>query len=347
MISTSKIEFRSRGRGPVPIWEEESVDALKQADEQGNWVEIAEKWHLFENALFPNVLQVQMVRYLYRFGFDRIVRAVDNVHQTPVAMYIAAVLSTEQRLHLANSSNNPRVQFSCVHQTLSTHPKPAQLLPREQQLLTKLLLKIANESSRWDAWMRVFNSYPLRYPALQVPLGRALATAPIAALKTYVDSINLHATTAKPEGSRRCVAECLREFKETAIAEHRKFVWTYAHERWLTWRFDQASRDSYLFGINWSQLDYALVAYAVECMDEDAREKTKEAISSELGLVETTWHESLSCCLTQWNCLLSQFQPFARADYAIQSGEDWLTETRTYRPSASVSDYLTMMFRIN
>jgi hypothetical protein len=82
-------------------------------------------------------------------------------------------------------------------------------------------------------------------------------------------------------------------------------------------------------------------------MDEDAREKTKEAISSELGLVETTWHESLSCCLTQWNCLLSQFQPFARADYAIQSGEDWLTETRTYRPSASVSDYLTMMFRIN
>jgi hypothetical protein len=347
MLSTSKAEFKPRQSGPVPIWEEESVDEFRQADEQGNWVEIADKCHVFRNALFPNWFQMQTVRYLYRYGFDRLIRALGNVNQTPVAMQVAVALSNEEKLCLANASDNRHIQFICVLQTLSGHPKPTQLPHAEKQILTDLLLKVANEDTRWEAWMQVFNLHPLRYPALQAALGEALAVAPERAVKTYVNTIGLYAKPAKPDESRRCVAECLREFRRAATPERRCALWTVAHERWLTWEFDRTIHDRYLFEISWSELDYAVVAFAVECMDEDARNKAKDAISSELRLVETAWNESLSHCVTQWNRQLSKFQPYAHACATIGAGGDWLTETQTYRPSELVTDYLKMMFEIN
>jgi hypothetical protein len=343
-VSSCKVEFKSRGTAARPIWEQEAVDAFRQADERGNWVEIAEKWRPLESALLPNPLQEQMVRYLYRYAFDRLERALRNVSETPVTMRVAAALTTEQRLKLANSSHNPRIQFSCVHLTLHTHTRRAQLLPGEQLLLSDLLVKVANESPIWEAWMRIFNAYPARYPALQAPLGRALASAPLAAIKTYVDSINLSPTPAASDESRRRVAECLRNFKETATPDLRKFLWEHAHDRWQEWEFGRADQNTHLLAINWSQLDYAIVAYAVECMEKDACEKVRKTISEELNVIETTWHESLSSCITRWYRILSQFQPYARADFAIQSGGDWLAGTEAYAPSASLSDYVKMMF---
>jgi hypothetical protein len=102
MLSSSTVEFTFRQSSSVPVWEREAVETFRRADEKGDWVGIASECRRFENAFLPNVLLVQIVRYLYQYAFSQLVRALSRVRQTPLAMQIAAALSAEQRLYLAN-----------------------------------------------------------------------------------------------------------------------------------------------------------------------------------------------------------------------------------------------------
>jgi hypothetical protein len=70
------------------------------------------------------------------------------------------------------------------------------------------------------------------------------------------------------------------------------------------------------------------------------------AVREELGQLDDVWHNSITDIVTAWNQLLSQFQPYARASEISKSGEDWLTESRTYLPFDPAKDtYLAMKYR--
>ncbi len=270
---------------------------------------------------------------LYRYWGDRLVQGLANLHQTPVAMQVVDVLTVEQRLRLSLVSDNPYVQLASTYQTLTGgRRRPEKLCSSEQQLLSELLLKVATDDPRWAAWMQIFNTYPIRCRTLQPSLGQALAQVPDAAIGTYVNSIWLYPKQTIPDLGRQSVAECLREFRANASPERRTTLWALAHERWLNWCFNREDPNQHLFKIHWCDLDYAVVAYACECMDEAGRTAALETIRAELGTLDDAWHASFSDLITNWNRLLSRFQPYARAVSIIGSKEDWLTEERTYRP---------------
>jgi hypothetical protein len=112
------------------------------------------------------------------------------------------------------------------------------------------------------------------------------------------------------------------------------------------WGFDRANPNQQLTAINWSDLDYAVVGYARECMDEAARNSTMNCIRAELQTLEHSWHASFTDILSCWNRLLSQFQPYAHATFIANTAEDWMPEIRTYLafdPSANA--YTNLMFR--
>jgi hypothetical protein len=146
---------------------------------------------------------------------------------------------------------------------------------------------------------------------------------------------------------RRNVADCLRAFRATADADQRAFLWRCAHERWLAWRFDQTNPNAHLFVVNWSELDYAVVAFARECLDDAGRRKAMDGVRDELQILEDRWHLSVSDIVTEWNRLLSQLQPYAHASHVVVSGEDWLPEGKTYLPfDPSTDGYLVMKYRL-
>jgi len=348
LISSFTVEFTSRGGASEPIWEREAVEQLRLAEVQGDWANIGDRWRPFDQIVFPNALQIQVVRCLYRCGIDHLVHALTNLRQTAVAMQVTSTLDVDQRLLLGIASDNPYIQFSCVYQTFSGRQTPQQLLSDEQQLLTSLLLRVANDTPRWSGWMRVFNTYPLRYPALQGALGQALAAAPDAAIEAYINSINLHPKQAGPNAGRQCVAACLREFRVSAAAARQTALWMLAHERWLEWRFNRADPDQHLFKINWSELDYAVVGYACECLDDAGRNRAMDFIRGELQELDDSWHASVSDITTTWNRLLSQFEPYAHAGRAMKTGDDWLTENREYWPfDQSKEEYVMMKFGVS
>ena len=345
LLGSLNVSFSSWKVSTPSIWETEEVERFKQAEARADWVVVAECWKKFTIGIFPSVIITQTVRCLYRYGFDRLVKALSGLCQTPIAMLVAGALIDQHRLDLAIASDNPYVQFACAYQTLSRRQNALQLSVVEQERLTVLLNKVSNNGDQWRSWMLIFNRYPAHYPVLQTPLGRVLATVPELAIENYVGSIDLNTTLiSTPGDSRRYVAECLRTFREVADQDRRRTLWTMAHERWSAWRFDSHDHDKYLFGIGCSELDYAVVAYVIECMDDPERKVVIDSIHQQLIFLDKQWYASISDCITSWNRLLSQFQPYAHAAQAIFANNDWLADRPYYLFDLQGQNYLKMMY---
>jgi hypothetical protein len=263
-------------------------------------------------------------------------------------MVVASTLSTSEKLDLAVASAHPYVQFCCLYQVLSDHRTLKQPLSIDQeQLLTKLLLKVADDGPRWAAWMEVFNAYPLRHPALQTALGMALADGPDTAVEPYVKSIVLYPKQAPADAGRQAVAACLSAFRSKASLARRRELWTLAHKRWTDWEFNRADSNQHLLNINWSELDYAIVGYACECLDATGQSNAMNLIIGKLKALEENWYASITDIVTAWNRLLSAFQPYAHAQAAISSGGDWLGGSQQYLPFDPVSNqYVMMKYRL-
>jgi hypothetical protein len=247
---------------------------------ESDWPVVLSRWQNFQGQaifLFANVLQIQTVRLLYRYGVAHLVKGVSNLHQTPVLVQIAGVLSPEQRLRLATVSDNPHVQFAALYRTLVFDRRPEGLGAAENEHLTSLLLKLCNDAVSWAKWMKAF----LGYQPLQIALGRALAAGPETAIDGYIDSIRLFPWLFTHPTSGALVAECLREFNANAPLERRKLLWSRAHERWLKWDFDRSNPNHPMTNICRSDLDYAVVAYARECLGEAGKESVLNAIRAE------------------------------------------------------------------
>ncbi len=332
--------FGLRGRA---ISEAEGVERFLKADAAGDWATVAD-YLMRAGPLFPSALVNQAVRCANRFGFGRLVTAVAGLRQSLGAIQIANALSRTDRLRLAIASENPCVRFICLFRTVLQQRGATQLSRKEEELVTELLLKVADNGEQWRLWMQAFNRFPTRYGLLQAPLGRALASAPEEAVAAYVGSINLSIPTPQ---TRQCVAECCRAFKESADPTQRRLLWTLAFERWSAWGFSTPGRDGHLVNITASELDFAVVGYAVECLDEMQRGAAMAGIARDLSVVDDEWHSSFSDCLTAWNRLLSRFQPYAHAASAVASGVDWLAEGRHYYFYEPQNErYLTIMYRV-
>lgn len=333
-VSGLSMTFGTRGSGPEPIWEREAVDRLLTVERNCDWGGMGDAWRPFQDLIQASALQCQAVRFLAHADGARLTKAVINVKQVSVAMLVAQILDTRQRLLLALASDNHFIQFACAYVTLNGRRRRPTSLADDAGIFTQLLAKVALDTARWHGWMAVFNAYPLRYPALHPSLGEALADAKEAAIDAYVDSINLfpHPVKQVDEG-RRNVAVCLRAFRARASDEQRKLLWQRAHKRWLVWEFDAANSDTHLLGISRSEIDYAIVGFAMECLDGAEQTQRLTRTGLELHVMEHAWHKSEADIKSSWFRVLSIFQPYAHAMQVRASTEDWQTETRVYYPS--------------
>ncbi len=334
LVGGFSMTFGARGSGPEPIWEREAVDRLLVVESNCDWGNLGDAWRPFQDLIHASALQCQAVRFLAHADVSRLAKAIVNVKQVAVAMLVAQILDTQQRLLLALASDNHFIEFACAYVTLNGRRRRPTSLADDAGIFTQLLAKVALDTVRWRGWMSVFNAYPVRYPALHPSLGEALANAKEAAIDAYVESINLfpHPVKHVDEG-RRNVAICLRAFRARASDEQRKLLWQRAHKRWLAWEFDAASNNTHLLGISRSEIDYAIVGFAVECLDGTEQTQRLTRTGLELHAMEHVWYKLETDIKSAWFRVLSIFQPYAHAMQVGASIEDWLTETRVYYPS--------------
>ncbi|MDC6381009.1 hypothetical protein BW687_012600 [Pseudomonas graminis] len=327
VISGLTMSFTTRGLA-APIWELEAVEQFEKADAESNWIGIAQGWRLIEDGFSPSIAIVQAAQCLDRFAPARLVQAVSALRQTAPVMSVVLSLTPNASLRLGSRSTNPHVQFATAYMSVSQRTSRAPLGEDSKEYLVQLLKNISEDAPRWAAWMRVFNFFPSRFPELQTPLGCVLANANDTALQAYVDAINLHWSGQQ---GRYSVAECLRAFRKSAEVERRKALWGFAYERWMSWRFGLNAAADSLSRIARCELDYALVGYAIECLNDAQRQDMIASLIRTLQTLENDWYPGITDCLSEWNVVLSEMQPLFLAMSIVGTEDDWIDKEATMR----------------
>jgi hypothetical protein len=346
LIGSFAIRFETPGVR-APIWEQEAVDALIEAEQRRDWRGIASNWSAFDLLLLPNSLQTQVTRALARYDAPRLALACDGVYQTMTAMLIAEVLSVPSRLRLGTASQSPFIQFAAVYRTVAGRGRGnVELDAADSDLLEAVLNRMMEVPALWRGTLDLFNAQPAWYQALQAPLGRCLASAPDDALAGYVDTLRLTVLPARPDASRDAIAKCLTAFKTIATPQRRRQLWSLAHAHWTAWDFDHHNPNSTFNEISWSRLDYAVIAYVAECLTPQQREAAINRVIHDLTILDTVWHKTESQIITGWHRLLSRLQPYAAGRDA--SDGDWWENQQIRLPAVLLKDrYLALKYRTN
>lgn len=327
VIAGMKMSYATLGLS-TPIWESEAVEQFKKADSESDWIGIAKGLHLFEDAFFPDIAIAQAAKCLYRFSPQRLVQAVSGLWQTVPIMRVVLSLDSHAALRIASGSANPYVQFATTYRTVLPSANRDPLCDASKELLIRILENVSKDTPRWATWMRVFNLFPSQFPELQAPLGCILAEADDAALQAYVDAIDLNRSC---EETRFAVADCLRTFRDKAEVKKRQALWNLAYRRWTSWNFGLNRADESLTKIARCELDYALVGYAVECLDDAQRQHMLALLIEDLQTVEYEWHPGITHCISKWNTVLSKMQPLYLARSIAGTEADWIDQEPTMR----------------
>lgn len=327
MITSMKMSFTTRGLSP-PIWELEAVERFEKADTESDWIGIAQGWRLIQDGFFPGIAVAQAAQCLDRFSPQRLAQAVSNLRQTAPIMSVILSLTPLAALRLGAESTNHHVQFASAYGAVSSRVNRESLDDMSKAFLIQILETVSKDTPRWISWMRVFNFIPSHFPELQVPLGCALANADNAALQAYIDAISLHGSG---QHTRFAVVDCLRTFRDKAEVKKRRILWNLAYQRWTSWRFGLNEAGQNLIKIARCELDYALVGYIVECLDDAQRQHMLASFIRRLETVEDTWHPGITDCISEWNAVLSEMQPLCLAMNIADPEADWIDQGATMR----------------
>jgi hypothetical protein len=332
--------FSTRSR--TPNSDKETIERFMIADAAADWPTVISDWPRFGDHVFPDAFITQAVRYLQEFSAGTLKSATERVKQTVSVMLVLWSLTVSESLSLALVSSNCYVRICAVLRLLQQgHRHREKMTPTEDALLTQLFLAIASNPSEWGKWMLALNRHPIQYKAIQVSLGHALAQAPDSALSPYVDAIQLSTLGA----ARGVVADCLRAFRSIAPPARQRTLWKLAHERWLKWNFAVGDPHQNLINIGQCELDYAVIGFAVECMNDQELDDAYAALIAELTALDITWHTSVTDFRRSVNRILSRLQPYGHAR-GIQSTDDWLIENRYVLPFDPKTDrYNALLFR--
>jgi hypothetical protein len=342
LLANSKLEFGLQDLGRSPAADRIELDRLKKADEEGDWQWLAERLRWVDLRMVPTTFVNQAVQYLLRFDRKGLVAAASAARQTIYLLQILEPLSDIEGCDLAVDSNNVYCEFAAMYKaslTRNAREDPGDS-PERQKALSCLIEKVGRDSTKWDHWMLTFNRHPMWFSRAALALGQALAELPESAFSAYIDSIVL--TTMRSRG-REVVAETLGAFRGLANLTKRQMMWTLAHERWKLWNFGTGDVGIALINTAHSEVDYALVGYAIECITDAARQQELEAIRSELSALELTWFKDVSAFGKAKNVLLSRFQPYA---HAALEPDNWLAANNYTPVNAEKDRYAALAFGV-
>ncbi|MFU2136457.1 hypothetical protein [Gallibacterium anatis] len=145
-------------------------------------------------------------------------------------------------------------------------------------------------------WFQVFNKYPVRYPWLQLGLGKCLTSATHKQIKYYIDSIDLSINS-------ECIEDCLQYFFNYANQERIHYFCKLAYEKWEKWNFDHKP------SITKSSLDRAIVKHYQDLVTDQKRCEFIQGNINKISYFHNYWFASLDELKKFIYSHLSRIQP--------------------------------------
>jgi hypothetical protein len=320
MLGQMKFQMRVGGYTRTPINDQEDLNRFLKAETDRDWSALrfyAEhiNFHFESSAVLD-----QSTRILNRFFPDDLARAARSVNQLALAMQIVTALSAGEGFALGASSQNPLVQFAAICRLFVIFDRVRSLEPADEDKLIALLIQIASDLTLWASWMKTFVSHPHQTHEIQAAVGAALATLEDDALIAYANAIFLDPSFV----GRESIANCLEAFASRVPVERRQRAWRAFFRRWDEWNFGAADDHHVITEISLSNIDFAIVGYAMECLSADEREAQLNACMNLVGKTEDVWHSSQRDMMNYVHRALARLQPFAHARLCSEDRSGWL-----------------------
>lgn len=315
----------------APEGEREMLDQFKADDLELNWEQA-------EGMLNHLPLQFewsvgQAARVLAHIDIQRLVKAADAAPTLIDVLGITEAVSPQHQIDIATASSSERLQFAVVWSL--TQSRNAVLAPSIEQAIGHILVKVAANGERWRTWLSTFARYPVRFPALQVPIAVALAQLPIEAQRAFLDVCE----PSSDRDAREILTRCFDAFRDVAGLSVRRSFWTAAYRRWEEWNYPPGS---VVHGPARSNFDASVIGYFVEVLPIAELQKYAAGCRQELMNFSNGWHKSFNEARWARNRLISRALLAEHALLVVQRSAPWLDRTSPTVPSYASSAYIDL-----
>ena len=220
--------------------EKEAIEALHTFLKNCQWKEIENSHHqIFFICEELSLLHHSSYLFIVEHHNNEILNLINNEKRVWQLLYWLALLPEKYKHAITLKTNNQLAQFLLL---LDLDYLIRNGLQQEQLQLSEIWHKCPIE------WFQVFNKYPVRYPWLQLGLGKFLTSAIHEQIKNYIDSVEL-STPAK------AIQSCLEYFFEYANEERIHYFCRLAYRKWEKWDFENR------YSITKTSLDRVITKY--------------------------------------------------------------------------------------
>ncbi|CZY54582.1 hypothetical protein [Enterobacter hormaechei] len=287
-------------------------DIVKKND----WYSIYNEFHREADVykLFLNHYIKSSVDFLYYNCREMLIDALNRHRDVPVLWGVFDYLGEDKALDLAISTNSACINFYTIASIFPFNRIRKEKINKDR--ISELLLNVFVNLELSGHFMKIFNTFPSRYPTLQQPLGKALASIKSEGLMTlYFNSISLHLYELNSDnGGRKAVSECMSEFSLYAEQSFRMSTWKIAYELWREWFQIKELKAEFLNEIKVCDIDYAITMYYLECCTKEEREAIMLDIINEMKGFSSRWYSTSSAMTSFWYTKLCVLQPVSHAE---------------------------------
>ncbi|MFK5894621.1 MAG: hypothetical protein QM504_15485 [Pseudomonadota bacterium] len=296
----------------TPINEKESLNLYKEGIKEKDFGKIyflIERLEISGKPLCDSFIISESAKFLSWFDIEGLVQIINGKNDTLNIICLLQNLTNDKKLEVCLKTDNVLAQFECIKQVVSIRDK-SDLSPKLTQLLSDCIIKLSQQDNLWKQFLLYFNTYPLRYPALQTSLGKALAQISDKKIVQYVSIINLD----KSEQSSQFINKCVNSFSREADEKRSVFLPCKIYERWDSFIDSSIKNDEFrAFDVFYTNFADVVITYLVYKFKKNQLLEKIEQIITQIININTKWFYSKTQKISFFYILLSQLLIFSYA----------------------------------
>ena len=225
----NRISFEFFASSDALTYEKESIDYIRRILQEKEWGEIAEYNYLIQYILeYLSLASNQFISFLFWHDQKNIIEAINRESNPDKLLYFIAHIPNDLKFQFLLELNDNYIAIFLLLLNLCSSKREFNYKSEIRKIFIKL------DKSLLKHWLFVLNTYPCRYPLIQLGLGVFLAeSSDLEIVEIYINSINL-------EGYSDDIRECVDYFLNNSNGEVRKLFCELAYKKWEEWDYERS-----------------------------------------------------------------------------------------------------------
>jgi hypothetical protein len=308
LSSSSLVELTQND--DISIHEKEFITLYKEGIKEINLGKIYQFIDVLSRglALAENYFIEEGVSFLFWADFDKLISIFNHKSDLVEIYYLLQGLNIDEKLRVCLKVSNLLTEIECIREIIT--PFSSELSQNQLDLLSECLIKLSNSyNDFWSKFLSYFNVYPSRYPLLQKPLGKALASMSKQCLIEYVNLMNIDQFQSNPW----LINECLNSFINHSSEDRIKFLLNLIFQKWDDFMEIGLNSGFKIFNIFFTGFFDCVVTYLSYELKESQLIEVVEEVVKRLDSISSNWFDSKASQISYFHVLLSKLFTYSTA----------------------------------